>query len=254
MNKNGQVTIFIIVAIVIVLAAIGVYFIYPDITGESVSTNPVEYIQTCLEDDIVDNVEQISLNGGSLEPEFYSEYYLDFKKYTLEYLCYTNEYLKQCVMQQPMLKSHIQEEIKDSISGKVDKCFDDLEKAYTKKGFEVELDKNGYEVELASGKIRTTIDYDLTLTKGGTDKYGDFIVDVESNLYRTVLIANNILSWEAQYGDADTSSHMNANYWLKAEKRKLTDGTRIYILTDKESEDKFMFAARSVVWPPGYVI
>ena len=74
MYKRGQVTIFVIIAIVIVVAAIGMYFIYPQITGTSISSSPTEFIQDCLEDEIEENVEKISLKGGSLNPVFYSEY------------------------------------------------------------------------------------------------------------------------------------------------------------------------------------
>jgi len=254
MKKRGQITIFVIIAIVIVVPAVGIFYVYPKFSSPSSSSSPTGRIQDCLEDEIEDKVEKISLNGGSLNPEFYSDYYKDGEKYTPEYLCYTNEYYKQCVMQQPMLNSHIEEEIKSAISSEVKKCFDNLESGYKKEGYTVSLTRGDYEVELILGKIRTTFDYDLTLAKGSTNKYDEFVVDFDSGLQRLVGIANKILSWDAQYGDADISGHMDVNYWLKAEMRKLTDGTKIYILTDKDSENKFMFASRSVVWPPGYGI
>ena len=252
MDKRGQVSIFVIIAIVIVVAAVGIFYVYPKISGSSISTSPTQFIQNCLDDEIEDQVEQVFLNGGSSKPEFYSEYYSNGKKYEIEYLCYTNEYYKQCVMQKPLLKSHIEGEIKKAISEKVKSCFGTLENNYKKQGYSVDLKQNDYNVEIFSGKIRTTFDYDLSLTKDATDRYEEFVVDVKSDYYRLINIANSILLWEAQYGDADISGHMDANYWLKAEKRKLTDGTKIYILTDKESGGKFMFASRSVVWPPGY--
>ena len=42
--------------------------------------------------------------------------------------------------------------------------------------------------------------------------------------------------------------------WLKVEKILRDDGTKIYILTDRNTGDKFEFAVRSVAWPPGYGI
>jgi hypothetical protein len=44
------------------------------------------------------------------------------------------------------------------------------------------------------------------------------------------------------------------NYYrdLKVEKKEQSEGTRVYILTDTEREEQFMFASRSVVFPPGY--
>ncbi len=253
MSKRGQITIFIVVAVIIVALAGIIYLVYPKITHPNVvSTTPTEYIQDCMENEIKEVAEEISMHGGDLEPEFYAEYFEDGKKYTVEYLCYTKEYYKQCVMQQPLLKSHIESEIKEAIKNKATKCFNNLEESYKKKGYEVSLTRNDYSVELLPNKIFVVFDYPLTLTKGGSDKYTKFEVDVKSNLYRLVTIAHKILKWEAQYGDSDISMYMDTNYWLKAEKKKKTDGTKIYILTDKESNERFMFASRSVAWPPGY--
>jgi len=252
MSKKGQVTIFVIIAIVIVVAAIGIFYVYPKVSSSSSSTSPTGRIQDCLKDEIKDKVEKISLNGGSLNPELYAEFYIDKKKYTLEYLCYTNEDYKQCVMQQPLLKLHVEKEIKKAINNKVKKCFDNLEKDYKKEGYTVNLEKGDYRVVVTPKNIEVIFDYDLTLTKGSTNKYNKFVVNFDSNLYRLVNMASEISNWEARYGDADVSGYMTMYYWLKAEKIKQTEGTKIYILTDRESEEKFMFASRSVVLPPGY--
>jgi len=253
MNKRGQISVFIIIAIVIVALAIIAYLVYPKIAQPRVvSITPKEEIQNCLEDEIEEVVEKISLSGGSLEPEFYIEYFEDGEKYNVEYLCYTNEYYRQCVMQQPMLKTHIESEIKSAIENKATECFNNLEKNYEKKGFRVSLIRNDYNVELLPNKISVVFDYGLTLTKGGSDKYGGFEVDVENNLYELVNIANKILDWEVEYGDANPSIYMDLYSWLKAEKIMKSDGTAIYILTDRDKQNKFQFASRSVALPIGY--
>jgi len=73
---------------------------------------------------IVNDLDMLSLQGGSLEPE----HYILYENEKVEYLCYTNEYYKTCVVQQPMLKNHIEAEIKESIQERVTECFDNLEK------------------------------------------------------------------------------------------------------------------------------
>ena len=45
---------------------------------------------------------------------------------------------------------------------------------------------------------------------------------------------------------------MNYYHDLNVEKKKQSDGSTIYILTDRNNENKFQFASRSVAWPPGY--
>jgi hypothetical protein len=170
-------------------------------------------------------------------------------------LCYTNEYYKTCVMQQPMLKDHIESEIKNEIKGQVTACFNSMRESYQKKGYDVAMKEGGTTIELLPERIASTFNYSLTLTKGeDTQKYNSFSVVLNNNLYELISIANSILNWEASYGDAETTTYMNYYRDLKVEKKKQEDGTKIYILTDRNTEDKFQFATRSVAWPPGYGI
>jgi len=69
-GTRGQLTIFIIVAIVVV-AIVALLFAIPKLrtsVGFEKPLSPENFIQTCLEDTIKENVELISLQGGSLEP------------------------------------------------------------------------------------------------------------------------------------------------------------------------------------------
>ena len=105
-NKKGQTTIFIIIAIVIVAAAALIYFYYPQISSVLglTSENPTSFIKTCMEEEIEKSVATLSLQGGSINPENY----ITYGNENIEYLCYTNEYYLPCVIQQPMLKQHIE--------------------------------------------------------------------------------------------------------------------------------------------------
>lgn len=249
-NKRGQVTIFIIIAVIIVALAVLIYMFFPQIktTLGLGPTNPSAFLQDCLEDEIEDKVEKLSLQGGSLEPENYF-LYQDEK---IEYLCYTNEYYKTCVMQQPLLKQHIEKEIKDNIREEVRMCFDSMKESFEAGGYSVNLRRGEIVVELLPKRIITTIDYTLTLTKESSEEYESFRVILHNNLYELIGITNSILNWEATLGDAETTAYMNYYHDLKVEKKKQADGTTIYILTDRNTGNKFQFASRSVAWPPGY--
>jgi len=254
-NKRGQVTIFIIVAIVIIALGILIYMFYPQvksILGFEPET-PSAFIQICLEEEIENTVEKLSLQGGSINPEHYIVY--DNEK--IEYLCYTNKNVGEvanptCVMQQAMLKEHIESEIENDIEVEVEDCFDDLEESYKKQGYSVDLRKGGTGIELAPKRIVATFDNSLTLTKEGSETYGPFRVVVDNNLYELVSITNSILNWEARYGKAESTVYMNYYHDLKVEPKLQSDGTTVYILTDRNTGNKFQFASRSVAWPPGY--
>ena len=249
-GKKGQVTIFIIVAVVIVVVGLLVYFVYPRIQIESGfdSQNPSTFIQSCMEDEIENNVELISSQGGSLNPEFY---YL-YENSKVEYLCYTNQNYLPCVVQQPLLKQHIEEEIKINNANSEKECFDKLIENYVNEGENPQIVDGLTYVKLLPNKIEVTFDKTLTLSKAGSERYENFKVVIDNNLYELVGIANSIIEWETVYGDADTSSYMTYYPDLKVEKKKQDEGTTVYILTERDSGNKFQFASRSVAWPSGY--
>ena len=254
MMKKGQVTIFILIAVIIIAVGILIYLFYPKITSIGFdSKNPSAYMQSCLEKEIEKSADLLSPKGGSINPEHYFMYQGD----TIEYLCYTEEYYKTCVMQQPLLKNHVEEEIKKNIQADVDKCFDALKQTYESKGYNVNLKSGETKVELLPKRITTSFTHTLSVTKDSTENYGgedekQIRVVVNNNLYELTSIASSILNMEARYGDAETTIYMNYYRDLKVEKKLQTDGTTIYILTDRNNQNKFQFASRSVAWPPGY--
>jgi len=250
MKKKGQVTIFIIIGILIVVLGVLIYMVYPGIktTINTEQKNPSQFIQSCIEEEIEDAVDRISTQGGELEPEHYFLY----KNEKIEYLCYTNEYYKTCIIQQPLLKNHIESLIKDEIEDEVEACFDSLVESYEEKRYQVNLREGDLTIELLPKRIVATFNHSLTLTKEGTENYEEFRVVLNNNLYELISITNSILDWEAKYGDAETTLYMNYYRDLKVEKLKQSDGTTIYILTDRNNGNKFQFASRSIAWPPGY--
>lgn len=249
-NKSGQVTIFIIIGIVIVVFAVLVYMFYPKIKsnlGIQEST-PQSYIQSCVEDKLRETVNLISLQGGSVNPSLYQLY----KDEKIEYLCYTEEFFSSCVIQQPMLKNHIESEIKKEISATVDDCFSSLERSYSQKGYDVDLMVGTKIVELLPKKIISTFNNSLIIKKGDdVQSYKSFIVVLNNNLYELVAIANSIIEWEGIYGEAGSEIYMTYYPNIKVEKILRDSGDKIYIVTDRTTGDKLRFAVRSQVWPAG---
>ena len=92
----------------------------------------------------------------------------------------------------------------------------------------------------------------MTLTKTDTQSYKEFKVTTNNNLYQLINIAISILGFETRYGDSETTAYMNYYHNIRVEKKKQDDGTKVYIITDRDSQNKFQFATRSVAWPPGY--
>ncbi len=244
-NNKGQLTIFIIVAILII-AIVALFFAIPKLrtaVGIEKPESPEKFIQTCLEDTIKENVEIISSQGGSLEPEFY---YL-YQDNKLQYLCYSNEYYKPCVVQIPFLRDHIENEIKGSIEEDVDFCFNSLKENYK----DSNVKKGEIKVEILPQRILTTINNEFIFTKGDqTERRENFRVVLNNNLYELVAIAQNIVDREISLGDANCDNYMDLYQELKCEKpKKTTEGT-VYVLTNKNTGEIFQFASRSIILGP----
>lgn len=249
--KRGQVTIFIILAVLIVAVVGLIYTFYPKIKSTFISElkNPNAFIEDCIEEDLQAATEMVMTQGGSFDPQNYFQYKGD----KIEYLCYTNEYYRTCTMQQPMLKEHIEDQIGDSISAKADQCFDELKRSYETQGYKVTLTKRDSSVELLPKRIMMVFNNTLTLQKGdNVENYEDMKVYYENDLYEFVSIVISILSSETSFGDTEVTTYMNLYRDLKVEKLKQSDGTKIFILTDLTNDNKFQFATRGIAWPAGY--
>jgi hypothetical protein len=249
-RKRGQVAVFIIVALVIVTVIL-VLFLYPDIktvvTGTEFSPN--SFLKGCVEPEIKSVVNTLSENGGYMNPEGTILY----QGIEVKYLCYVNENYKPCVVQQPMIKTHFEQELAQQVKGNAEVCFDNLEREYEDRGYSVLTSKITPLVSIVPGKIRVDFNAPMTITKGDeTRNFGKFEVESKSEIYDLLFIAQSIIDFEATYGDSETLSYIQYYPDLSIEKIKLGDGTTIYKLSNVLTKEEFTFASRSIVWPAGF--
>jgi hypothetical protein len=244
-NKKAQVTIFIIIAIVIVVAGFLIYLFYPQIksTVSGGDSSPVGYIQDCIQEDFQKTVQTLSLQGGSMLPTNF----LLYNDSRIDYLCYTNENAaKLCIVQQPVLQGHIQEELKKELENKIDACFESMKTSYKNRGYDVTLTKGEKTFELEPNKILISIKNSLTLTRGDVQRYDEFVVMLNNNLYELTNHANSIIAWESIYGDAETTAYMTYYPNIKVEKIGRPEG-KVYVISDRTTGDKFQFAVRGFI-------
>jgi len=250
MKKRGQVTIFIIAGIFIVIFAFLIYFFYPKITSTFTQTSksPFEQMKDCVEPTLKESVETLLKQGGSMNPELYYEY----NDEKISYLCYTVEDYKTCVMQKPILINSFQNEIKREISKASEECLDKLVSSYEKKGYEVKLRKAPIDVEIIPNSIAIRYNHTLELNKVEKEIYSGFNLRFNSELYDILMVASSILDFEVFYGDAEVTSYMDYYRDLKVEKNRRADGTKIYNVEHLETKERLSFATRSLAWPAGY--
>lgn len=246
-NKHSQVTIFIILAIVLVAVLIIIF--YPRISKVYFAPkSPSNFIQDCMKPYIDETIAILMKQGGSLNPANI----LLYQDNKIEYLCYTSEYYKTCIMQQAMLKQHFEEELVSGLTGKAEQCIKLLAEDYQSRGYEAVTRKSNLSASIIPGSVRLELNPALTLKKETSQSYDKFEVIKSSQIYDLLMIAESILNWEARYGDSVPESYMQYYPDLKVEKLKQSDGSKIYILTNRITNERFTFASRSLSWPAGY--
>ena len=246
MKKRGQVSIFIIVAIVII-GIILVMFVVPEvkILSEDVSRNT--YLKKCIEDDSKKILNELVKQGGYSEPTNY----INYKGNKIQYLCYVAENYKPCLIQQPLLVSHFAEEIKDFVEPRAKSCIQELKKDYEKKGFSVQSAPGKINVSIVPGSINLDFISPMSVTKERTQTFQKFEVKLETEIYDLLMTSVSILDYESTLGDSGTEFYMKYYPNLKIEKTRLDNGT-VYELSNIITKDEFKFATRSLMWPPGY--
>ncbi len=245
-SKRGQVTIFIIIALLIVAGIALILTLSPGVreTFGGEPENPRQYIQNCLEDRINEDLELISIHGGTIdEPK---DYFL-YEENKLQYLCYTNKTYETCVVEVPFIANSIEKELEEDLESEVRTCFNSLETEY-EKNYDVTLKRGDFRVELLPKKVVLRMEHEVILRKGDeTQTHEDFSIFVNNNIYELSRIASSIIDWEEAYGDADPIAYMALYPDLKVEKHLQNDGTAIYLIEDKNTGDKFQFASRSML-------
>lgn len=252
-NRKAQLTIFVILAILIIAVLIVIF--YPQIRKY---TNPLLSLEvdtkSCFEENIKDSLEQTLLHGGSIKPELYFNY----ENVSLNYLCYTGEWYKTCVMQNPLLKQTIEKEIDSLSQTKLVSCINEIENKLKSRGYEVKITgARNILIEIQPKKLVLTPNFEMTIKREETTQvYGSnsLKTEIDSGAYDLIMIASSIQNFEARYGDVTPESFMVIYPNIKVEKKKQSDGTKVYILSDRITKEKLQFATRSLAWPPGYLL
>ena len=253
-NKRGQVAIFIIIAIIIVGLILAYFFLLPQVTDVDIpgvtraELNPSAFLRECIEPDIKDTIDTLSKQGGYADPEGF----VTFNGTKVKYLCYTGEDFELCVVQEPFIKNHFEQELNDAIKPKVNDCANELKTLYRDAGYDVSGPRANSNISIVPGRIQIDIITPLTVTRGDTRTFEGFDASIQSQMYDLLSIAGNIIEFEAFYGDSETNLYIQSYPDLKIEKIRLGDGSTVYTVSNVLTNEKFTFASRSLAWPPGY--
>jgi len=248
MNKRGQVAIFVILALIIVVAIILIFILRRPIDIMVIDEkNPQAFIEKCVSDTVEETVYSLSLQGGDINPKGSVAY--DGENIT--YLCYNANFYGPCANQRPMLIEHIEKELKDSTEGKISNCFETLKTDLEKK-YNVEMDEMILNIGLKPKQIVINIDRNLILTRGEDVRtFNNFNIILNNDIYDLAKIAMEIANQESEFCNFDTLGYMIIYPDYDLDKFRTGDSDTIYTIKNRKTNQEFVFAIRSCVLPPG---
>jgi hypothetical protein len=247
--KRGQVTLFVLLAVVLVGVIIALVAL-PRLRGPGSESmqDPSAFLRECLEPTLRARLATLASQGGTLAPEGFIEH-ADTK---IAYLCYTNEDYKTCVVQRPFVKEHAEAELTKALEGTARQCVNDLRDAYQSAGYTVGGNFERFTLSFTPGTMVGVVHAPLTLEKQSRRTYTSFQLTWPSEYYDLFYLATSMVEYETQMGNTDTSLYIQYYPDLSINKIQLGEGSRVYAIRNVITNESFQFATRSLVFPPGY--
>jgi len=247
-KKKGQVTIFIIVGILIVVSILLIIFIKSGERVERViADDPKSAVHGCVRDAVENSIRTILENGGVITPTNTVTY--QDKKYN--YLCYQGEYYKNCINTYPMLEELIEKEIREDTKDSVQGCFNLMKEDFEKKGFVVSGGPTNYSVDLLPGSVEIRLRKDVVISKGNSSELINiFDTSINSPLYGIVMFVRDIINDEATDCNVNYNAFVLLYPQYKISKTNY-DFSEIYTVEYRNTEEKFKFAVRGCAFAPG---
>jgi len=201
--KRGQVTIFIIIAIVLI-GAVALFFTFKDsskVDGLPVSIEPVyAAFLSCLEEDLLTGIDVLESQGGYIElPDFEpgSTYMpfssqLNFLGNQIPYWYYVSGNNVQ--KEQVPSTNEMQNQLADFVEGKISFCRLDN---YYEEGFEIKQGEGKAKVNIFGDKVELILDLNLEVSKANdTASIKDHKISVKSELGNLYESARKIYEYE----------------------------------------------------------
>jgi hypothetical protein len=250
-NSKGQVTIFVIIALLVV-AVIGVLIF---INRESVTLreqnfdDPSVYLTTCLKDRAKFIIDSMLTNGG-LTTINDSILYNTHEVY---YLCKNINNFEPCVNQYPLYVSQMNRNFNNLIQADAQICFDNLKQELADRNYNVDSGPVKVESELKPDVVQITFNGELTLSKGGiSQKFDRVDTYIPTKLQSIGFVVNEIVAQEAKWCYFSNDGFMTLYPEYNIGVYLMEDSTKIYTVKNKKSSETIEFATRGCVLPAGW--
>jgi hypothetical protein len=247
-RKKAQVTIFIIVAILIIAAVILVFTLIKK-PNENITPgeDPKSYIKKCVRESSDEIIKKITATSGLSSPKNY----ILWEQNKVEYFCYTPNNFANCINIHPMIKKEIELEIYNYTLSRLINCFEDIKQDLENYKDEALI----YNVGIMPGQIVFNISKKISYTINENEIIlENFNTYQKSNLFNILQIANEIVNAEA--GCNCNSGVCNPDLTLLNQRNRdfeitkpayTGSGVEVYRIKDINTNKDFNLAVRNCV-------
>ncbi|MFH1500518.1 MAG: hypothetical protein ABIE22_01075 [archaeon] len=253
MIKKAQITLFVIVGLIIIVAVIFYLIIAGKVAIDFTPARlpePSKYLQDCIEENVID---LMMSQGGYIDPQNYKFY----QGNKIAYLCYNQNFYYPCINQEPLYIRHLEEEIVENSREKINNCFDEMKKEFEQRGNTVVMGNSmQVDVELASRRVDFIIDRSVEISGQEEAKdYDGFNLVIFSPLYDLAAVAVEIVDQEAKYCNFEYIGYDLLHPGVHIE--RFTHGgnaeaAKIYFIEDKYTGKQLRIAVRGCIIPSGF--
>jgi hypothetical protein len=249
MNSKGQVSMWIIVSVVVV-ALVGLFFTFTKgPSGGLISSegNPETFIKGCVRDVVKDAVDFVLPRSGFVDHRVFTKY----NNISVEYLCKNSGLYRPCINQHPAYLRESIDQLEDYVAPGIESCLAELEDNLEERGIDTGISESGFELDFAPGRIFVDLENRIEISREQGSVIEGLNVEVASPLYDLMALAIEISNQESQYCYFNSMGYMLFYPKFEIEKKKLNDGSIIYILKDVASDKELKFAIRGCALPAG---
>lgn len=244
-KKKGQVTLFILIALMLV-ALILVLFYLRGIKTESQSFDESGIflnLKACAQEAVKDELKILYEKGWVLN----ARNNISYRGVPFTYLCYTTDYGMPCYNRYPMLEESVEATLREETKDELNDCFSTLKSDLESRGYTVNGNKTDYSIDILPGLIKIVLKKPITLTKETVKReVSNFDTDVVSSAYELLHITREIVNGEATtcVFPRTAFSFLYPQYQLD---RTFYQDSRLYEITYLPTMEKFKFAIRGCV-------
>jgi hypothetical protein len=248
-NKKGQIAIFIILALILVVLFLMIFLLRkPPVVEVIDEKNPQSYIDSCTRDAVKQAIVILSENGGDIQPRGSTMYH----SINRTYLCYNANFYLPCINQRPLLIEHLEDEITNYATPLVEQCFVKLRTELEKK-YSIEMGGMQLSTKLQSKQVSIKIEREFKMTRGNEIReLKEFKINLIHPLYDIAEVAMEISSQESRFCNFDILSYMIFYPDYNLNKYRPGNGDVIYQIKHIPTNQEFWFAVRSCALPPGF--